>query len=180
MKFVKSYIKIVDGLSEKLGYLFAWSTLLLVLIVSYDVITRYVFNISSVAIQELEWHLFSIIFLGGAAYTLKKNEHVRVDVIYTLYSKKTQAWINLIGTILLLIPFCLIVIWSSQNFVMMSFTIKETSPDAGGLPARYLLKGFIPLSFFFLLLQGISLAFKSFLTIKDLNEENELKPEVEV
>ncbi len=180
MKFIKGYINFVDALSEKLGYIFAWCTLLLVLIVSYDVITRYLFRISSVAIQELEWHIFSLIFLGGAAYTLKKNEHVRVDVIYTLYSVKTKAWVNLFGSILLLIPFCLLIIWSSQNFVIMSFTINETSPDAGGLPARYLLKGFIPLSFFFLLLQGISLTFKSFLIIKDNYSEPDLDSRIEL
>jgi len=98
-------------------------------------------------LQEFERHLFALIFLVAAAYTLKIDDHVRVDVFYTRFSPRKKAWINLLGTIFLLIPFCVIVILASQDFVEVSFRIKETSPDAGGLPARYILKAFIPISF---------------------------------
>jgi TRAP-type mannitol/chloroaromatic compound transport system permease small subunit len=137
----------------------------MVLVVCYDVFTRYLLKNSMVAVQELEWHLFAVIFLIGAAYTLKNEKHVRVDIFYVKLSKKRQAWINLLGSILFLIPFSILVIWSSQNFVINSFNIREISPDPGGLPARYLLKACIPLGFFLVLLQGFSLTFTSLLTI---------------
>ena len=114
-----------------------------------------------------------MIFLIGAAYTLKHDGHVRVDIIYTKMSPRTQAWVNLIGTFLLLIPFCLIVIIATKMFVLNSWAVQETSPDPGGLPARYIIKAIIPVGFFLLLLQGISQAFKSLLLIlgQDVQEE---------
>ena len=166
MKFINGYVKLVDRINERIGVLTSWLTALLVLVVSYDVFVRYLFGESSVGLQELEWHIFALIFLVGAAYTLKTNEHVRVDVFYTRFSTKRKAWLNLLGSIFLLIPFCIIIIISSQDFVSISFRLSETSPDAGGLPARYILKAFIPISFFLLLLEGIALAFKSFIEIK--------------
>ena len=166
MKFINGYIRLVDRINERIGVLTSWLTALLVLVVSYDVIVRYLFGESSVGLQELEWHIFALIFLVAAAYTLKVDEHVRVDVFYTQLSSKKKAWINLLGSIFLLIPFCIIVIIASQDFGFSSFRINETSPDAGGLPARYILKVFIPISFFLLLLEGVALAFKSFVQIK--------------
>jgi TRAP-type mannitol/chloroaromatic compound transport system permease small subunit len=164
MKLIRGYIKFTDSLSEKTGHFFSWFTAILVLVVCFDVVTRYLFNESSVALQESEWHLFALIFLGGAAYTLKLDEHVRIDLFYSRYSDKTKAIVNFLGSILFLIPFALIVIISSQDFVVTSFRIGEISPDAGGLPARYILKAFIPISFFLILLQGLSLALRSLFT----------------
>lgn len=166
---MKSYIVLIDKLNEKIGTAVSWLTIVLVLVTCYDVIVRYIFKESSVAFQELEWHLFAIIFLVGAAYTLKMDEHVRVDIFYSRFSKEKKALVDLVGSILFLIPFTLMVIYSSKDFVINSFIIKETSPDAGGLPARYIVKAFIPLSFFLLLLQGIALSFKSFLNLKTKN-----------
>lgn len=166
MKFFYSYIKIIDWINELIGKGASWLTLLLVLLVCFDVFARYLLGQSSAGIQELEWHIFAVIFLAAAAFTLKYDEHVRVDVIYTRFGERTKAWVNLFGTIMFLIPLCLVVIWSSHNFIINSFLMNETSPDAGGLPARYLLKSFIPLSFFLLLLEGLSLLFKSIVQIK--------------
>ena len=154
-------------MNNKIGSLTSWLTAILVVLVSYDVFVRYFIGESSVGLQELEWHIFALIFLLSAAYTLKIDEHVRVDVFYTRFSQKNKALVNLFGSVFFLIPFCLIVIFASQDFVELSFRVKETSPDAGGLPARYILKAFIPFSFFLLLLQAIALSFKSFLQIKD-------------
>lgn len=165
MNFLEKLSEKIDGLSERLGRYTSWLTFILVLVICYDVFTRYVLNISSVGLQELEWHIFALIFLMGGAYTLKIDDHVRVDVLYTNFSEKKKAWINFLGAIFLLIPFCALLIFTSYNFVKISFIMGETSPDAGGLPARYILKAFIPISFFFILLQGISLAAKSFLKI---------------
>lgn len=97
------------------GYVVSWLTSLMVLVVCYDVFTRYLLKASMVAVQELEWHLFAIVFLIGAAYTLKHDRHVRVDVLYMKFSKKTQAWIDLIGILIFLIPFSILVIWTSKK-----------------------------------------------------------------
>lgn len=176
MNFLKSYIKIINKINEKIGNAVSWLTLLLVLIVCYDVISRYLFMQGSAALQELEWHIFAIIFLMAAAYTLKIDEHVRVDVFYTKFTVKRKAWTNLLGSALFLIPFCIIIIIFSNDFVLTSFRLNEMSPDAGGLPARYILKAFIPLSFFLLLLQGISLVFQSLLIIlEDIPAEDIIK-----
>jgi len=171
MKLLNRYVEFVNKLNSTIGKYTSWLTTALVLVVVFDVITRYVFNESSVAIQELEWHLFAILFLMGAAYTLQNDDHVRVDLFYSKFNAKQKAWLNIVGTILFLIPFSLLIIYASQNYVYSSFALNESSPDPGGLPARYILKAFIPLSFTFLLLQGFSLLFKSILEIKDFNEE---------
>ncbi|MFQ5640792.1 MAG: TRAP transporter small permease subunit [bacterium] len=154
----------IDSLNEKVGLFVSWLTTVLVLVVCYDVFTRYVLRKSSIAVQELEWHLFAVIFLVGAAYTLKYDRHVRVDVLYVNFSPKTKAWINFLGSLLFLIPFAVLVLWTSKTFVANSFLIQETSPDPGGLPGRFIIKACIPLGFILLLLQGISLAIKSGLT----------------
>ncbi len=169
MKFLENYIKIVEAINKKLGTITSWLTLILVLIITYDVIVRYIFDESSVALQELEWHIFAVIFLLAAGYTFLIDDHVRVDVFYTRYTEKKKSITNLIGSLFFLIPFCVVGILSSLNFVEFSFSVREMSPDAGGLPARYILKSFIPISFFLLLLQGIAIAFKSILKLKDLN-----------
>lgn len=172
MELIHKYIKWTDRINDRLGSVTSWLVLVLILVITYDVIVRYLFQSSSVAMQELEWHLFAVIFLLSAGYTLKIDDHVRVDVFYSRFSEKKQAWINLFGALFFLIPFCVILIISSENFVLISFRVGETSPDAGGLPARYIIKAFIPISFFFLLLQGIATAFKSIIKIKDSKKLN--------
>ena len=136
----------------------AWLVLLMVLIVGYDVMMRYLFHSGSVALQELEWHLFALIFLLGTPYTLKHDSHVRVDIIYKSQrvTDRQRAWIDLFGGLFLLIPFCLLIIISSIPFVTSSFIAGEGSPDPGGLPWRFLLKAVIPLGFTMLLLQGVA------------------------
>lgn len=165
LKFLRQYIRFVDNVNEKVGMTVSWLTTAMVVIVCYDVFTRYVLKASSVAVQELEWHVFAIIFLIGAAFTLKEDKHVRVDVLYVRLSPKGKAWVNLLGSLFFLIPFSLLVIWTSWNFVKSSYMMGETSPNPGGLPARYVLKACIPIGFSLLLLQAISLTFKSLLAI---------------
>ncbi len=167
MQVLRAYIRFVDGLNERVGRVVSWLTAVLVAVVCYDVFTRYLLKNSLVAVQELEWHLFALIFLLGAAYSLKHDQHVRVDVFYSRFSARKKAWVNLIGSVLFLIPFCIIVIVSSQYFVVSAFHIGETSPDPGGLPARWVLKAAIPLGFVLLLLQGLGLACRSLLAIRD-------------
>ncbi len=166
MNFLQGVIRFLDAVSEYSGRAVSWLTAAMVAVVCFDVVTRYFLKSSSVAVAELEWHLFAIIFLLGAAYTLKHDRHVRVDVLYTRFSPKQKAWVDLLGCLIFLIPFCLLVFWFSQTFVSNAFTIRETSPDPGGLPARYILKACIPLGFFLVFLQGLSGALKSIHTIR--------------
>jgi len=152
-------------MSDKIGYLVGWITTVMVLIVFYDTVMRYAFHKGNVALQELEWHLFAVVFLLGAAYTLKEDGHVRVDIIFVNLSEKAKAWIDFLGIFIFLIPFSVIVIMSTKGFVMNSWAVREVSPDPGGLPARYLLKTMIPLGFSLLIVQGLSQAAKNFMII---------------
>lgn len=142
--------------SQFLGYTAAAFTILMILIVFIDVALRYFFNAGSMAMQELEWHCFAALFLLGTAYTLKENAHVRVDIFYDRMSITEKAYVNLFGILFFLIPFATILIYSSWDFVFYSFKIGESSPDPGGLPARYILKALIPLSYIFVLTQALS------------------------
>ena len=145
----------------------AWLVLAMVLIIVYDISMRYLFQIGSVALQELEWHLFSLVFLLGAAYTLKHDGHVRVDIFYQSrwMNDRRRAWVDLFGCLFLLIPFCVLIIVSSGPFVGNAFAIGEGSPDPGGLPYRFLLKAAIPVGFALLLLQGIAQMLRAIVTL---------------
>ncbi len=120
---------------------------------------------ASLALQDMSWYVFGVIFLIGAAYTLKHDRHVRVDIFYVNYSIKTKIWTNLLGSIFFLIPFCILGIWVSWGFVTRSYVVQEVSPNEGGLGAIYLVKSILPLGFFLILLQGISLICRSFLQL---------------
>jgi len=148
----------IDTFSEWTGQAVSWLVGALVLLIVYDVAMRYLFQAGSVGLQELEWHLFAVIFLLGAAYTAKHDAHVRVDILYdsTRMTPKHRALVNITGTVFFLWPFCVLIIYSSWPFVANSFAISEGSPDAGGLPYRFLLKAAIPLGFALLALQGVA------------------------
>jgi TRAP-type mannitol/chloroaromatic compound transport system permease small subunit len=165
MKGIKALSRWIDNLNEWIGQGVAWVTLGLVLVVFIDVVMRYLFNTSFVFTQELEWHLFGFIFLIGAGYTLLHDGHVRVDIIYQRLSHKGRAWVNFVGVLLFLIPGCLMVISTSWKFTVTSYSMLEGSPDPGGIPFRFLLKGCMPVGFTLLLLQGISLGIHSFMQI---------------
>lgn len=165
MRFLKTIANWIDWLNLQVGKGVSWVTFLVVLVVFTDVVMRYAFNISFVFTQELEWHLFAFIFLMGAGYTLLKDGHVRVDIIYQRFGPKGQAWINLIGTLLFLFPGCFMVIATSLNFVYQSYAIFEGSPDPGGIPYRFILKACIPAGFVLLLLQGVSIFINSLITV---------------
>ena len=162
-------ISIIDTFTEYTGKFISIFVIILVLLVGYDVSMRYLFNTGSIAIQELEWHLFSIILLLGSAYTLKHDEHVRLDIFYSskLINDKVRIWLDVLGTLLILLPFCLLIIVSAWPFVTQAYIHNEISPDPGGLPARWLIKAAIPLGFFFLLIQGIAEVLKKLLIALD-------------
>lgn len=161
MRFLLGLAKGIDTLNEYVGRGVSWVTTLLVAVIFVDVILRYLFSLSFVFTQELEWHLFGFIFLIGAGYTLLHDGHVRVDIIYQRLGPKGQAWINLLGCIIFMAPGCYLVISTSMGYVYESWSIMEGSPDPGGIPYRFLIKGCIPVGFMFLALQGISLFIRS-------------------
>ncbi len=170
MNALKIVSRWIDTLNEWVGRGVAWVTLGLVVVVFVDVLMRYILNVSFVFTQELEWHLFGFIFLIGAGYTLLHDGHVRVDIIYQRLGWRGRAWVNLCGVLLFLIPGCIMVISTSWKFTMNSFAILEGSPDPGGIPFRFILKGCIPVGFALLLFQGISLGLHSLMQILGIEE----------
>lgn len=157
----------IDWLNEHIGRLAAWLTTILVVLICADVIFRYAFNNTAAWVIELEWHLFALIFLLGGGYAFKHDRHVRVDLFYANFSKRDKALINLLGSLLLLLPWCSIITIYAFQYASLSFDLKEASPDPGGLPAIYLIKSVVAIGFFLLFLQGISLAIRSLLTLQN-------------
>lgn len=146
---------IVDKTIKYLGYFTAFILVVLILLVVYDATARYLFSTGSIALQELEWHLFDVIILFGIAYTLRENAHVRVDIFYASYSLKTKALVNIISSLFFILPFSCLIIYIGVDFVLMSFAQNEASSNPGGLEYRYLVKALLPLSFVFLSLVAI-------------------------
>ena len=159
-------ITILESITETFGKFFSWATSLLVWLICIDVLMRYFFNFTLIWIVELETYFFALIFLMGGAYAFKHDKHVRVDVFYADYSPKKKAWVNLIGGLLFLLPWCtvaVIVIWRYFSF---SWSWGEKSAQPGGLPAVYVLKFFLWLGFFLLLLQALASVLRSILVIR--------------
>lgn len=127
----------------------------MILNVFYDVLMRYFFHNSSVGMQEMEWHLFSLVFLYGISVALMDEAHVRVDFLYEKYPVKTKAVINIVGTLLFLLPLALLITTGSYEYVMDAYTTGEISEDPGGLTHRWIIKAMIPASFIFLIFSAV-------------------------
>jgi len=145
----------IDRLNGAIGRAVTWAVLAMTLISSGNALIRYGFNISSNAWLEIQWYLFSAVFLLCAGYTLRHNEHIRIDVIAGRFSRRTQAWIEVLGGALFLLPMACLILWLSWPIFMGSFTSGEMSSDAGGL-VRWPAKLLIPVGFALLALQGVS------------------------
>lgn len=148
-------VRPIDRLNEFVGQTVRWAILVAVLICTINAVIRYTFNMSSNAWLEAQWYLFSAVFLLCSAYTLLRNEHIRIDIFTAKTSHRTQAWIDILGIIFFLMPMALLIVYLSWPMFMKSFTIGEISTDAGGL-IRWPAKLLIPVGFFLLTLQGIS------------------------
>ena len=158
-------MKVLDAISTWSGEGVKWVTTVLVVVIFTDVVMRYAFSETSSWVIELEWHLFALIFLIGSAYALKEGQHVRVDLFYVKFNAKQKAWVDLLGTIFFLFPWCLIIIYTSFRYAENSFAFRETSADPGGLPARYIIKFAITIGFSLLFVQGVALCAKCIQTI---------------
>lgn len=166
MFILKSFIKLIDHINEFVGKSVSWLNLALVLIVCVDVVRRFIFQRTDAWIMELEWHMFAMVFLLGAGYTLKENKHVRVDLFYSTFDKKTQALINMVGGLVLLLPLCLLLVYISIKYSYNSYMLGEGSPDPGGLSYRFIIKSMIPFGMFLLMLQGVAETMKAFIVYK--------------
>ena len=147
--------RLIDVLNEKFGLIANWLVLIACVISAGNALMRYSFNLSSNAWLEIQWYLFGGMVLLGASYTLKMNEHVRVDVFYSRYSERTRLWLDLAGGILFLLPMSIIIGWLSWPLFINSYHIGEVSGNSGGL-LRWPVKILIPLGFLLLTLQGVS------------------------
>lgn len=145
------------------GRVLTGALLLMTVNVFFDVIMRYFFHNSSVGMQEMEWHLFSIVILFGVSVALLDEGHVRVDFLYDRFSPKRKATINIIGTVCFLLPLALLIFFGSLGFVEDAYEIGEISEDPGGLPFRWVIKAMIPLSFLYLIFTSVGY------TIKNIN-----------
>lgn len=145
----------IDALNEATGRAVKWLVLVATLVSAANASLRYGFDLSSNAWLELQWYLFALIFLLGAGYTLKHNGHVRIDVLYGRFSERTQAWIDLFGGLLFLLPVAGLMAWFSWAVFAESWAIKEVSADSGGL-LRWPIKLALPAGFALLFLQGVA------------------------
>jgi TRAP-type mannitol/chloroaromatic compound transport system permease small subunit len=168
---LQGFIHFVNIINENIGRAAAWLTTVLVLLVCGRVLGRIIFNSEPVWMPELEWHLFSLIFLLGAGYTLKHDKHVRVDLFYADFSEKDKALVNLIGSLVFLIPWCLLMMWVSFDYAMGSYKTLEGSPNPNGLPYRFIIKFAITIGAGLLLLQALALVADSILKLGISKEE---------
>lgn len=164
---LKSLEGFFNTISDTLGRISSVLFLLLTLNVVYDVVMRYAFNDVSIAFQELEWHLFSAVFLLGVPYAIRTSGHVRVDIFYERFTPRTQAIIDIVGVLVWLLPFSLLVAWYGIDFAYQSYDMGETSGDPGGLPYRWVIKAVIPISFFFIATSGLGLLCHSLIKLLD-------------
>lgn len=155
MKFWLALSRLIDSLNERIGRAVYWLVLVTALISAVNAVMRYGFGLSSNAWLELQWYLFGAIFLLAAGYTLKHNGHVRIDVLHGRLSKRTRAWIDILGSFVILLPLCILMIWLAWHGLADSFRSGEVSPDSGGL-VRWPVRALIPSGFLFLGLQAIS------------------------
>ena len=150
--------KFLAGIAHGCGAVATLALILMLINVAYDVIMRYVFNDVSIGMQELEWHLFSVCFLLGVPYAMRRDGHVRVDIFYDSCRDKVKALINLFGVMLLAIPIYLLIAYYGYSFAVESYELGEGSGDPGGLPHRWIIKSMIPISSVFAILGSLSMA----------------------
>ncbi|TLP39292.1 TRAP transporter small permease subunit [Arcobacter arenosus] len=170
-----------DKFADIIGLVTAFAMVLMILNVFYDVVMRYFFKSGSIAMQEMEWHLFSVIILIGISYTLKEDGHVRVDLVYDRLSPRKKAMINMFGAIVFILPISILVGIDSLAPVREALNTMEGSGDPGGLPYRWIVKALIPLSFLLLIITTIGFFIKNLNIYKGYSvlDEYNLKGEIE-
>ncbi|MGF1592611.1 MAG: TRAP transporter small permease subunit [Kiloniellaceae bacterium] len=155
----------LDRVIVKIGKVAAWAGLALILVTVFDVVTRRFFVLGSTKLQELEWHFHVILFAFCLGYAYLKDSHVRIDLVREKLSERTQWWIEMLGILLFLLPFCAMVVWYGINFTERSFATSEVSASATGLTHRWLIKSVIPIGFSLLALAGIAVLLRKFVEL---------------
>ena len=163
------FINRLEKLINFVGVMCSILMILMVLNVFYDVIARYFLNDVSIAMQELEWHLFAAVFMFGIGYTLKEDGHVRVDIFYDNMSTRSQALIDIFGAIFFITPFVALVLYFSLDYTYEAFQMGEGSPDPGGLPYRWIVRSIIPISSAFLLLCNLYVILINVQSLKNIS-----------
>jgi TRAP-type mannitol/chloroaromatic compound transport system permease small subunit len=165
MNLLLRFSAIIDAMNEKIGVICNWLVLLACVVSAGNAMIRYAFSYSSNGWLELQWYMFAILVMFGAAYTFKRNEHVRVEIFYLFLSERGQLWLDLIGTLFFLIPACLLLSYLSWPFFHQAYVVREMSGNAGGL-VRWPIKFVIPSGFVMLALQGVSEVIKRIAALK--------------
>jgi TRAP-type mannitol/chloroaromatic compound transport system permease small subunit len=150
----------IERFVDWVGRCTSWLALVIVVLMSVNVVLRYLFSVGSVWSQELEWHLLVPLILFGCSYAMRHGEHVRVDIVYGNFSPRQKGFVDLVSA-LLAIAIAALFVWYSLHYVQQAYVIDEGSPDPGGIPHRYLLKALLPVGFALLLLQAIASALAS-------------------
>ena len=170
MTALLSFSRLIDALNAGVGKLVGWLVLVAVVVSSGNAMIRYIFNSSSNAWLELQWYLFSAVFLLCAGYTWLRNEHIRIDIIVGRFSKRVQCWVDIFGTLFFMFPMAILILYLSLPIVWDSFHINEMSGNAGGL-LRWPVKILLPLGFILLILQGVSELIKRIAYLAGLTDE---------
>ena len=167
MNRLRTLVQFIDDFTERSGRFLAWLALAMAMVTALIVVLRYGFNTGSILAQEAVVYMHGCLFMLGAAYALKRDAHVRVDIFYRNFTPRAQAWINSLGGIVFLMPLCVFILVSSWDYVAESWAIRETSPEPGGIPAVFLLKSLMPLLAINLFLQGLAETVRSTLQLVD-------------
>ena len=157
----------IDWLNAKIGAVCNFLVLLAVLVSAGNAMSRYAFSLSNNSWLEVQWYMFAVMVMFGASYTLRRNEHVRVEILYLLMSERAQLWLDLIGTLVFLIPICLLLAALSWPFFIESYRVGEWSQNAGGL-IRWPIKFVLPAGFTLIALQGVSEVIKRIAALQNL------------
>lgn len=160
------FIALADALNRRVGRAAAWLMLAMTVAVFAIIVLSAFFRLGWVWMRELVTYMHGILFMAAAGYTLLRNEHVRIDVFYAKFSPRAKAWVNILGFVLLLAPVCILILWTSLPYVVESWRVLESSDEASGVPALFLLKTFLLIFPALMLLQGLSLALRGVLVLR--------------
>ena len=172
MKGLLGISRVIDAVNGQIGKKVAWLILVAVLVAAINAIVRKVFNVSSNSWLELQWMLFGAVFLMCASWTMQVKEHIRIDIVNAMLPRRARQWIELLGHVLFLMPFCLLIVYHSWPFFMRSYAINEQSLSAGGLP-QWPAKGLVVIGFVMLAFQGVSEIIKQIAIMRGELEDDE-------
>jgi TRAP-type mannitol/chloroaromatic compound transport system permease small subunit len=179
MKLCLRLSGVIDAVNERVGRATHWLILAAILFSAGNAVARYGFNLSSNAFLDIQWYLYSIVFLCAAGYTLKHNQHVRIDLVSGMLSARKRAWIDVFGGVFMLLPVSIIIFWYGWTAFLEAYRIQEASLDAGGLP-RWPIKVVVPIAFLLLILQGVSETIKRIAFLRgEIKEDAEHHSELE-